>query len=101
MNYGHNEYLLGFAVAISAISAVATLLCFFAVLLFVRRKRIKKTEEKFKDRDKNPDYGTYAYDGVDTMEVVDYNEVYGGLEGGEKGDQIKDNITLLLVIILQ
>ena len=60
------------------------------MLLFVRRKRIKKTEEKFKDRDENPDYGTYAYDGVDTMEVVDYNEVYGGLEGGEKGDQINN-----------
>ena len=71
MDYGHNEYLLGFAIAISAISAVATLLCFVAVLLFVRRKRIKKTEEKFKDLDKNPDYGTYAYDGVYTMEGWD------------------------------
>ena len=91
VDYGPNEQLLVYAIAISVISAVVTLLCCVALILFVRRKKFRKKEENSKDWDKNPDYGTYAYDGIDTMEVIDYNGVYGELEGGDRGDQIKDN----------
>ena len=91
VDYGHNKPLLVYAISISVASAVVTLLCCVAVLILVRRKKLRKKGENFKDWDKNSDYGTYAYYGNDTVEAIDQNALYGGLEGEDKGDQIKDN----------
>ena len=82
---------LGFAIGIPT---TLILLSCGAVLLLVWRKRFNKAEEMFDDEDENPVYGIYASDGVDTAEVTDSNEVYGGEEeedGREKEDQIMDN----------
>ena len=57
-------------------------------MTIILRKKCRKPEREFEDVDVNDVYGTYAYDGVDTMEMVDYNEDYGRIEGC---DQIQDN----------
>ena len=83
---------LGYAIGIPV---TLILLCCIPVLFLVWRKRFKKTEERFEDEDENPVYGIYASDGVDTAEVTDSNEVYGGEEEeegrGENEGQIMDN----------